>query len=225
MRLCMFHPNETPLERGWVGRVDRDRVVHLAAQTLQSFFTGGASAREHAVYPLDGVTLLTPVLYPPSVRVFDGQERFAFANPAAVVGPGATVRAPVAEPDAVARLAAVVGAEGALGGVTACLQWRAPTLPPPKDADFGIVTGPVVVTPDELDPDGVELVLEAGGREERGVATGFDWARAATFAASGTTLRTGDIVVGPAVATMDGVTRAVTLRAAGIGSLASGLAA
>ena len=41
MRLCMFHPAGHPLERGWVGRVDGDRVVQLAAQTLQSFFTGG----------------------------------------------------------------------------------------------------------------------------------------------------------------------------------------
>ena len=47
----MFHPVGHPMERGWVGRVDGDRVVHLAAQTLQSFFTGGGTAREHAQYP------------------------------------------------------------------------------------------------------------------------------------------------------------------------------
>ena len=52
MRLCMFHPAGHPLERGWVGWVDGDRVVQLAAQTLQSFFTGGGTAREHAEYPL-----------------------------------------------------------------------------------------------------------------------------------------------------------------------------
>jgi len=50
MRLCMFHPNDNPLDRGWVGRVDGDRVLHLAAQTLQSLFLGGGSAREHAEY-------------------------------------------------------------------------------------------------------------------------------------------------------------------------------
>ena len=54
MRLCMFHPVGHPLERGWVGRVDGDRVLQLAAQTLQSFFTGGGTAREHAEYPLEG---------------------------------------------------------------------------------------------------------------------------------------------------------------------------
>ena len=72
MRLCMFHPNDNPMERGWVGRIDGDRVLHLAAQTLQSFFLGGGGAREHAEYPLADVTLLVPVQYPPTVRVFDG---------------------------------------------------------------------------------------------------------------------------------------------------------
>ena len=45
MRLCMFHPNDNALERGWVGRLDGDRVLHLAAQTLQSFFLGGGGWR------------------------------------------------------------------------------------------------------------------------------------------------------------------------------------
>ena len=79
MRLCMFHPNDNPMERGWVGRIDGDRVLHLAAQTLQSFFLGGGGAREHAEYPLAEVTLLVPVQYPPTVRIFaaDGSFRFA----------------------------------------------------------------------------------------------------------------------------------------------------
>ena len=77
----MFHPNDRPLERGWVGRVDGDRVMHLAAQTLQHFFTGGSAAREHAEYPLAEVTLLVPVLYPPSVRVFESPGTFEFAQP------------------------------------------------------------------------------------------------------------------------------------------------
>ena len=71
----MFHPNDNPLERGWVGRIDGDRVLHLAAQTLQSFFLGGGGAREHAEYALAEVTLLVPVQYPPTVRVFDGRRR------------------------------------------------------------------------------------------------------------------------------------------------------
>ena len=67
----MFHPVGHPLERGWVGRVDGERVLQLAAQTLQSFFTGGGTAREHAEYPLNDVVLLAPVLHPPSIRLFD----------------------------------------------------------------------------------------------------------------------------------------------------------
>jgi hypothetical protein len=48
VKLCMFTPIELDLERGWPGRIDGDRVLHLAAQTLQAFFTGGGGAREHA---------------------------------------------------------------------------------------------------------------------------------------------------------------------------------
>ena len=68
-----------------MGRIEGEQVIHLAAQTLQSFFSGGGSAREHAVYPLAEVTLLAPVLHPPAVRVFDDQDSFAFANPAAIL--------------------------------------------------------------------------------------------------------------------------------------------
>ena len=91
MRLCMFHPNDNPMERGWVGRLDGDRVLHLAAQTLQSFFLGGGGAREHAEYPLAEVTLLVPVQYPPTVRIFAADGSFRFANATAVIGPARTV--------------------------------------------------------------------------------------------------------------------------------------
>ena len=67
----MFHPVSMPMERGWVGRVEGDEVVHLAAQTLQHVFTGGGKARDHARYPLADVTLLAPLPVPPSIRVFD----------------------------------------------------------------------------------------------------------------------------------------------------------
>ena len=75
VRLCMFTPRELELERGWPGRIDGDSVVQLAAQTLQSFFTGGSAAREHAEYPLDEVVLRAPVLEPPSVRLFEDERR------------------------------------------------------------------------------------------------------------------------------------------------------
>ena len=66
----MFTPKELALERGWPGSVEGDSVIQLAAQTLQSFFTGGGSAREHAEYALADVDFRPPVLRPPSVRDF-----------------------------------------------------------------------------------------------------------------------------------------------------------
>src|SRR5207253_10446747 len=93
MRLCMFSPADRDLERGWPGRIEGDRVIQLAAQTLQSFFTGGGSAREHAEYPLDEVVLRAPVLHPPSIRVFDGGD-FSFATPASIYRPGETLPLP-----------------------------------------------------------------------------------------------------------------------------------
>ncbi len=184
------------MERGWVGRIDGDRVIHLAAQTLQSFFTGGGSAREHAEYPLAGVRLLAPVLHPPAVRVFEEQTSFVFANPAAIVGPGAVVEAVTLLP----RLAAVIGADGAVAGFTAFADWRASSSPPPKDRDFALGLGPLVVTPDELDPDGIEAVVRVDGSERlRGRFDEFDWAAARGHAAAGTSLRPGDLLVGPAL--------------------------
>ena len=94
MKLCMFRPADTPMERGWVGRVDGDEVVHLAAQTLQHLFSGGGTARDHARYRLADVELLLPLPSPPSVRVFDEAGSFEFANPAALAGPGAAVTLP-----------------------------------------------------------------------------------------------------------------------------------
>ena len=128
----MFHPLDHPLERGWVGRVDGEHVIQLAAQTLQSLFTGGGSAREHAVYPLAGVRLLAPVLHPPAVRIFEDQTTFAFANPAAIVGPGADVRTSreartdslLQELTLLARVAGVVGADSAVAGFTIFADWR-----------------------------------------------------------------------------------------------------
>ena len=203
----MFHPLDQPMDRGWVGRIDGDHVVQLAAQTLQSFFTGGGTAREHAVYPLAGVRLLAPVLHPPSVRVFDAQSTFWFANPAAIVPPGALIAGRVSS-DTVSqgtlallpRLAAVVGASEEIAGYTIASDWRRTDLAPPKDRDFGIGLGPVVVTHDELDPSGLEAIVrvESVGRPASRF-DGFDWPAARDLASVGTTLYPGDLLVGPAL--------------------------
>lgn len=214
MRLCMFHPVGHPMERGWVGRIDGERVIQLAAQTLQSFFTGGGSAREHAEYALADVCLLAPVLHPPAVRLFDDEESFVFANPAAIVGPGATVVVPsdtVSQGtlSALVRQAAIIGADGVIGGYTVLAEWRADGVRAPKDRDFALGLGPVVVTPDATP-----------------TRDGFDWEAAIALAAANTTLYPGDVVAGPpreALAARPGQT--VSLEIDGIGSLEQRIAA
>jgi PAS domain-containing protein len=170
----MFSPREPLLERGWPGRLDGDTVVQLAAQTLQSFFTGGGLAREHAEYPLADVVFRAPVLHPPSVRLFDGDGDFVFANPAAIRASGEEPDVPGAEP--VERVAAIIGADGAIGGFTPLVEWVAPGLHGAKQRDFALTLGPVVTTPDEGEPPGV------------------DWQALVAHAAENTTLYPGDLI-------------------------------
>jgi hypothetical protein len=178
----MFTPRERDLERGWPGRLDGDRVIQLAAQTLQAFFTGGGGAREHDVHPLEDVVLRAPVLHPGAVRMFDGDD-FRFANPAAIVGPDEHLRLPAGADhvEAQLRLAVVVGA-GVIGGFTLVNDWLAPQLHGAKSSDFGTSMGPVVVTPDEF----------GGG--------GLDWHELLDRAEENTRFYPGDIVAGPVVA-------------------------
>jgi 2-keto-4-pentenoate hydratase/2-oxohepta-3-ene-1,7-dioic acid hydratase in catechol pathway len=163
----MFSPADRELERGWPGRIDGDRVIQLAAQTLQAFFTGGGDAREHAEYALADVALRAPVLHPPSVRIFARDGDFVFANPAAIHGPDDVVYVPEGASGIVplARIAAIIGAGGAIGGYTLMNDWHAPDLPGVKAYDFATSLGPIVVTPDELDVHTVDfpaLVAHAG---------------------------------------------------------------
>ena len=175
MRLCMFSPVEQDLERGWPGRIEGDKVIQLAAQTLQAFFTGGGTAREHAEYPLADVVFRAPVLRPPSIRIFDDAGDFAFANPAAIKAPDEDPGVPGAEQ--VERVAAIIGADGAIGGFTPLVEWIAPHLQGAKQRDFALTLGPVVTTPDEGTPPGV------------------DWGRLVAHAAENTTLTPGDLIV------------------------------
>ena len=152
MKLCMFTPLETELERGWPGRIVRDEVIQLAAQTLQAFFTGGGTAREHAEYALDEVDLRPPVLHPPSVRDFMAFEEhvanarrqrgsevpkewyeipvFYFSNPHAIYAHEERISYPeeTQELDYELECAAVIGAEGKNGGFTVMNDWSARDL-------------------------------------------------------------------------------------------------
>jgi hypothetical protein len=178
MKLCMFSPVGHDLERGWPGRLEDDRVVQLAAQTLQSFFSGGGLAREHAKYLLDAIAFRAPVLHPPSVRIFDGSGDFVFANPAAVLAAHEVVRRPdgVEAIEPVNRVAAIVDADGAIGGFTPMIEWVAPELAGAKARDFALSLGPIVTTPDEHVPGGV------------------DWERLLAHAGANTRLYPGDIL-------------------------------
>ena len=226
----MFTPVELDLQRGWPGRIEGDRVVQLAAQTLQSFFTGGGKAREHAEYRLDEVRLRPPVLHPPSVRDFYAFEEhvrraralrglevppewyelpvFYFSNPAAIFGPDDEVPYPegTEELDYELEVAAIVGAEGRIGGFTVMNDWSARDvqraemkvgLGPSKGKDFATSLGPVVVTPDELGDLRLEMVARVNGEERSRGNLGdmhHSWDAIVAHAARNTALCPGDVL-------------------------------
>jgi fumarylacetoacetate (FAA) hydrolase len=226
----MFTPLELDLERGWPGRIDGDRVIQLAAQTLQAFFTGGGTAREHAQYPLSHVKLRPPVLQPPSIRDFSVFEQhvktagarhgrevpkewyeqpvFYFSNPAAVYGPEDVIPYPEGsnELDYELEVAAIVGAEGRIGGFTILNDWSARDLQraemrvglgPAKGKDFATSIGPVVVTPDELGDLRLEMVARVNGEERSRGNLGdmhHSWEAIVAHAARNTRLLPGDVL-------------------------------
>jgi fumarylacetoacetate (FAA) hydrolase len=230
MKLCMFTPRELQLERGWPGIIDGETVVQVAAQTLQAFFTGGGTARHHAAYALDDVELRAPVLHPPSVRDFYAFEQhvrtarasrgldvppewyelpvFYFSNPAAIYGPGDDIPSPpeTKELDYELEVAAIIGAEGRIGGFTIMNDWSARDLQraemkvglgPSKGKDFATSLGPIVVTPDEFDGTGATMVARVNGEERsRGELADMhhSWEAIVAHAARNTRLLPGDVL-------------------------------
>jgi fumarylacetoacetate (FAA) hydrolase len=226
----MFSPRELQLERGWPGRIEGAHVIQLAAQTLEAFFTGGGGAREHAEYPLADVVLRPPVLRPPSVRDFYAFEEhvraaralrgldvpaewfevpvFYFSNTAAIYGPEDEVPYPIGtrELDYELEVAAIIGADGQIGGFTVMNDWSARDLQrvemkvglgPAKGKDFATSLGPVVVTPDELDGTSGAMVARVNGEERsRGDLADMFWSWDALVkrAAINTVLRPGDVI-------------------------------
>jgi fumarylacetoacetate (FAA) hydrolase len=230
VRLCMFSPKGHHLQRGWPGRIEGDRVIQLAAQTLQSYFTGGGHAREHAEHRLDEVELLPPVLHPPSVRDFYAFEQhvktaragrgldmpeewyripvFYFSNPAAIYGPEAEIPYPqgTEELDYELEVAAVIGADGQIGGFTVMNDWSARDLQreemqvglgPAKGKDFATSLGPIVVTPDEFDGSAATMVARVNGEERSRGELGdmyHSWDAIVEHAARNTELYPGDVL-------------------------------
>ena len=202
MKLCMFTPVDLDLERGWPGKIDGERVIQVAAQTLQAFFTGGGMAREHAVYPLEDVRFRVPVWRPPAIRIFDGPD-FRFGNPTSLYGPEDHVAMPdrADRIEAVLRPAAVIGVLEQVGGFTIMNDWRAPDLEGAKASDFATSLGPVVVTPDEHTPPGV------------------DWDALVDFARRNTELLPGDVIAADSarrVAVAPGETVELELEGVGV---------
>jgi 2-keto-4-pentenoate hydratase/2-oxohepta-3-ene-1,7-dioic acid hydratase in catechol pathway len=74
-------------------------------------------------------------------------------------------------------VAAIIGADGAVGGFTPFVEWVAPQLQGAKQRDFALTLGPIVTTPDEGFPPGVE------------------WEGLVSHAAENTTLFPGDLIV------------------------------
>jgi fumarylacetoacetate (FAA) hydrolase len=208
----MFSPRDRGLERGWPGRIEGDRVVQLAAQTLQSFFTGGGRAREHAEYRLDEIEFRAPVLHPPTVRDFSAFRRddlaFYFSNPTAIFGPEDEIPYPegVEELDCEAEVAAVIGADGGIGGFTMMNDWTARDvlrgelaggLGPVKSKDFATSLGPVLLTPDAFDGASGDMVVRINGEERSRDDVGGmrrTWDELVAHAARNTRLLPGDVI-------------------------------
>jgi len=230
VKLCLFAPIDRDV-RGWVGAIEGDRVVHLAAQSLPSFFTGGGSAREHDEYALEDVRLLAPVPRPPSVRdayAFEEHIKnaarvtgrpgvpdewyelpvFYFSNPAAIYGPDDDIPFPAGsnELDYELEVAAVIGADGAIGGFTIMNDWSARDLQrremkvglgPAKGKDFATSLGPVIVTPDELGDLRLEMVARVNGEERSRGNLGdmyHSWDAILERASANTQLVPGDVI-------------------------------
>jgi fumarylacetoacetate (FAA) hydrolase len=226
----MFSPEAMHLERGWPGRIEGDRVIQLAAQTLQAYFTGGGHAREHAEFSLEEVELRPPVLHPPSVRDFYAFEQhvktararrgldvpeewyeqpvFYFSNPAAIYGTDEEIPYPegTRELDYELEVAAIVGADGKIGGFTVMNDWSARDLQrqemkvglgPAKGKDFATSLGPVVVTPDEFDGRHATMIARVNGEERsRGELADmhWSWSDLLTQAGRNTKLVPGDVL-------------------------------
>jgi fumarylacetoacetate (FAA) hydrolase len=226
----MFTPRELQLERGWPGIIEGDHVIQVAAQTLQSFFTGGGTARHHAEYALADVDFRPPVLHPPSVRDFYAFEQhvktarasrglevppewyeipvFYFSNPAAIYGPGDEIPRPsdTSELDYELEVAAILGAEGRIGGFTVMNDWSARDLQraemrvglgPSKGKDFATSLGPIVVTPDEFDGSSGTMVARVNGEERSRGELGdmhHSWEAIVAHAARNTRLLPGDVL-------------------------------
>ena len=159
MKLCRFELKSEP------GTI-RSGMVYDG----KIYETDGAEAI--GVHEAADVRPLAPVPTPPSIRVFRtdlSDSGFVYANPAAVIGPSMVIELPDTATDYVVRsfLGAVVGgtgyqlgeeeAEAVLLGFTLVNILSSKSIEDDdgrcvgRAQDFGIMVGPVITTPDDLD--------------------------------------------------------------------------
>jgi fumarylacetoacetate (FAA) hydrolase len=133
---------------------------------------------------------------------------FYFSNPAAIFGPDDEIPYPPGtnELDYELEVAAIIGADGAIGGFTVMNDWSARDLQrkemkvglgPAKGKDFATSLGPIVVTPDEFDGSEGEMVARVNGEERsRGNLRDLNWPweRLLEQAARNTHLVAGDVI-------------------------------
>lgn len=230
MRLCTFVPPDDPHHGPRPGLVRDGVVTRVAAPDLVDYLANGMAAAEAESYPLAAVTLLAPIPTPPSIRDFFSFERhvtttrarrgqpvpaywytapvFYFTNPAAVVGPEATIPYPAGTTmlDYELEVAAVIGADERIVGFMIMNDWsardvqRAETavgLGPAKGKDFAISLGPFLVTVDEFDGGRAAMVARVNGVERsRGDLAELyhSWEAMRRHAARNTRLRPGDVL-------------------------------
>ena len=229
MRLCTFRSAEAPAG-GWPGKLDGDRVIRLAAADVAAVLAHRGWVPEGPSFDIGEIELLAPVPRPPSVRDFFAFEQhvataranrgasvphewyefpvFYFSNPTAIFGDGAEIPYPdgTAMLDYELEVAAVIGADGEIGGFTIMNDWSARDiqrkelrvgLGPAKAKDFATSIGPVVVTPDEFDGSQAVMTARVNGEERsRGELSDiyYSWPEILAQAARNTVLRPGEIL-------------------------------
>lgn len=198
-------------------------VVALAEVVLRAPVPQPPSIRDFMAFE-EHVVTSTEALGGTVDRVWYDQPVFYFTNPAAVLGPDVDV--PVAPGssawDYELEVAAVVGkgggdlapdeAEGHIAGYVILCDWSARDLQgvemrmllgPVKGKDTATTFGPVMVTPDELEPyrsgKGYALTMTAtvnGQPYSSGTWSTIYWSfsQMLAYASRGTTLRPGDII-------------------------------
>ncbi|OWU65494.1 MAG: hypothetical protein CBB60_004390 [Armatimonadetes bacterium Cent15-Ar3] len=219
MKLCRFELKSEP------GTI-RSGMVYDG----KIYETDGAEAI--GVHEAADVRPLAPVPTPPSIRVFRtdlSETGFVYANPAAVVGPSMVIELPDSGSDYVARsyFGAVIGgtgyqlgeeeAEAVLLGFTLVNILSSKSIEEEdgkslgRAQDFGIMVGPVITTPDDLDDamvptdNGIMYKLSASIRingDEKGFTNFEDFSlstvEAVRFASETCTVRSGDLFcIGP----------------------------